>query len=180
MRAFQTAVTQLARLLALVAGLAISLMVLQTCADVVMSRLFNRPIEGNMEIVSSYYMVMLVFLPLALVELRHEHINADLFVRMMPRGVQRVLYAFGCLVSIAFFGVLFWQTLQDAIQAFQIDELIMGAIYIHVWPAKLLLPIGFFAILLAVVSNLMRNLLDPTFEPTPPDPEREEEPVVII
>ncbi len=170
MRALQSLIWRFANGLALVAGAGLVLMVLQTCADVVLSRLFQWPIEGNMEVVSNYYMVMLVFLPLALVELRHEHINADLFVRMLPRGLQRVLYGVGCLVSLGFFGVLFWQTLQDAMGSLRIGELIMGAVYLPVWPAKFLLPIGFLAILLAFVLHFIRNLVDPAFEPVPADP----------
>ena len=170
MQTFDYLTRQTARLLALIAGISLLLMMLQTVADVIMSRIFQHPIEGNLEIVSAYHMVLVVFLPLAVVELRHEHINADLFVRVLPAAVQRAIYVFGCLVSLIFFGALFWQTGQDAIEAWRIDEVLMSSVYVLIWPAKFTLPIGFFAIMLAIVLHIVKAITDPDFDPTPPDP----------
>lgn len=169
-RAFERVVGLLARALALVAGAGVLLMLLQTVLDVIMGRVFGRPIEGNLEIISVYHMVVVVFLPLALVELRHEHINADLFVRMLPAPARRAIYAFGCLISLGFFGALAWQTGIDAIEAWRIDEVMMGSVYVPLWPAKFALPIGFAAIELAVLLHLLKTLSDPVFEPIPPEP----------
>ena len=106
MHRFETAIRRLGNALAIVAGIALLLMMIQTVTDVAMGHLFGSPIEGSLEIISAYYMVMVVFLPLAMVELRHEHINADLFVRMLPKRLQRVIYVFGGLVCLAFFRML--------------------------------------------------------------------------
>src|SRR5690606_4638954 len=111
MRLLEKIISTIAFALALIAGVSLMLMMLQTVVDVLMNNFAGAPIEGNLEIISAYHMVLVVFLPLAYVELRHEHINADLVVRLMPRGLQRSVYVFGCLVSLAFFGALTWQTL---------------------------------------------------------------------
>ncbi|MDF2765458.1 MAG: Tripartite ATP-independent periplasmic transporter, DctQ component, partial [Rhodospirillales bacterium] len=74
----ERAIWGLAYAFALVAGVSIVLMMLQTVTDVFMTNVFGRPIEGNLEISSIYHMVLVVFLPLALVELRHENISADI------------------------------------------------------------------------------------------------------
>ena len=118
-------------------------------------------------------MVLVVFLPLAYVELRHEHINADLFVRLMPVRVRRVVYVFGALVSVAVFGILAWQTLLDAINSWSIDEVIMGSIYVVVWPSKMSLPFGFLAIVLVLLLHIWKAITDPDFNPVPADPESE-------
>ncbi len=173
MRAFESVVGWLARVLALGAGAGVSLMLLQTVLDIIMGRVFGRPIEGNLEIVSVYHMVIVVFLPLALVELRHEHINADLFVRMLPPPAQRAIYAFGCLISLGFFGALAWQTAIDAVEAWRIDEVMMGSVYVPLWPAKFALPLGFAAIELAVLLHLVKTLVDPAFEPVAQGPQDE-------
>lgn len=170
MRAFSAVVRWIAQALALLGGVALVLMMLQTVADLLMSRLFDSPIEGNLEVVSAYHMVLVVFLPLAIVELRHEHINADLFVRMLPSSLQRAIYVGGCLLSLAFFGVLGWQTLLDAMQAREINEVMMGSAYVSIWPAKFALPIGFFAIELAVMVQILKALTDPEFNPQPDGP----------
>jgi TRAP-type C4-dicarboxylate transport system permease small subunit len=154
--------------LAILAGLCLFLMMLQIVIDVVLKFIFNAPIEGNLEVVSFYYMVGVVFLPLAMVELRHEHINVDLFVQMLPKRGRSYVYAFGCVVSLVFFGILAYQTCLDAIHATRINEIMMGSIYVTVWPSRWFLPAGFILIWLAVAIHAIRALRDPlVFDPTP-------------
>src|SRR5262245_27457380 len=62
---------------------AAALMMIQISADVVFKFLFGRPITATIEIVSTYYMVALVFLPLAFVDRTSGHISADLLTRAM-------------------------------------------------------------------------------------------------
>jgi TRAP-type C4-dicarboxylate transport system permease small subunit len=171
MHFFETAVRRLAYALAFVAGISLLLMMLQTVLDVVMNNFFGAPIEGNLIITSVYHMVLVVFLPLALVEMRHEHINADLMVRLLPIRLQKLIYIFGALVSIGFFGVLMWQTLLDAIKSWEINEVVMGSIYVLIWPAKFALPAGFLAIILVLLLHVWQCIMDPGFDPTPSAPE---------
>lgn len=159
--------------LVFISGISLILMMLQTVADILLNNFFGAPIEGNLEVISSYHMVLVVFLPLAYVELRHEHINADLFVRLMSPRLQRVIYVFGALVSCCFFFALGWQTLLDAINSYQINEVIMGSVYVTIWPAKLALPLGFTAIFLVLLLNIWQAIFDPNFDPTPESPESE-------
>lgn len=160
----------LATLLAAIAAAAVLLMLGQTVLDVAMANLAGRPIPGNLEIISLYHMVVLVFLPLAFVEMRHEHIAVDLVVRLMPRPAQRAVLVSSYLVSAVFFAVLFYQTLLDALASWRLGEITMGAIYVTVWPAKFALPAGFLAILLMVLLHAWKAATDPGFEPVPPDP----------
>ncbi len=158
--------------LAILGGVCVLLMMTQIVLDVALSYLFNIPIPGNLQIVSAYYMVGVVFLPLALVELRREHIAADFFVQMLPKRMQSYIYAGGCLVSAAFFGILAYQTLLDAIGATRSGEMMMGNIYVTIWPARWALPVGFFVILLAVLIHGWRAVRDPEgFNPDPESPQ---------
>lgn len=166
----------LAMLLAALGAAAVLLMLLQTVADVAMANFAGRPIPGNLEIISLYHMVALVFLPLAFVEMRHEHISVDLVVRLLPRGAQRVILVMSYLVSAAFFSLLFYQTLLDALASWRLGEITMGAIYVTVWPAKFALPAGFLAILLMVLLHAWRAATDPGFEPVPADPVTADDP----
>ena len=154
--------------LTILGGLCLVLMMLQITVDVGLKYIFNSPIEGNLEVVSFYYMVGVVFLPLAMVELRHEHINVDLFILMMPKRMRVYVYVFGCVVSLIFFGVLTYQTFLDAVHATRITEIMMGSIYVTIWPSRWTLPIGFTFIGLAIVVHAIRALREPeTFDPTP-------------
>ncbi|WP_205042023.1 TRAP transporter small permease [Rhodoligotrophos defluvii] len=152
------------------AGISLILMMLQVVADVLLINLGYGRIEGSLEIVSIYYMVAVVFLPLALVELRHEHISVDLVVQLLPKPLQRAVYIFACILSAIFFGVLGWQTLLDAVNSYRINELMMGAIYVTIWPARFLLPVGFFTLVLVMLAHAVRAVLEPAFQPVPDTP----------
>lgn len=158
-------------LLMAVAAAALMLMMVQMTIDVFMRNFFSRPIEGSLEIVSVYHMVAVVFLPLALVERRHEHITVDLLVQNLHGGIRRALNVFGYLVCAVFCAVFTYQTLVDALRAFETGEILMSSIYITVWPAKFLLPIGFSLMFVQVLLHAWQAATDPHFEPTPDAPD---------
>lgn len=161
-------VERLSWLLMGLAGVALTLMMVQMVVDVIMRNLFNRPIEGSLEIVSVYHMVAVVFLPLALVERRHEHISVDLLVSNLSAGVRRVLMVVGYLLAAIFFGILAHQTLIDAIEAYQKGEILMSSILVTIWPAKFMLPAGFGLMCAQCVLHIWKSITDPDFDPTPP------------
>ncbi|MGM0561134.1 MAG: TRAP transporter small permease [Pseudomonadota bacterium] len=170
----ENAIRALSNGLTFLAGIALLLMMGQMVLDVFLTYFFNKPIEGNLEVVSIYHMVAVVFLPLAMVELRHEHIHVDLVVRWLPQWMQRVIYIFGSLISAAFFAILAYQTWLDALKSYRIDEIVMGAVYVTIWPAKFILPFSFLLIMLVVLLHAWKALIDPHFDPTPAAPETED------
>lgn len=140
------------------AGLAMVLMMLHITVEVGGRYFFNARMVGTLEVVSFYYMVILVFLSFGYVESRHEHIRVDLFVQMMPAPVQLLLYIFACLLGLWFFGMLFWQSLQDAVSAMGRNERAMANFRFYLWPARWALPIGFASLCLAILSNLLISI----------------------
>lgn len=161
----------LANGLTLLAGIALLLMMGQMVLDVFLTYFFRKPIEGNLEVVSIYHMVAVVFLPLAMVELRHEHIHVDLVVRWLPQVVQRMIYILGSLISATFFAILAYQTWLDALKSYRMDEIVMGAVYVTIWPAKFILPFSFLLIMLTVLLHAWKALIHPDFDPSPEAPE---------
>ncbi len=140
-------IEKIASALTFVALISLFLMMLQTVADVLATNFFRSPIAGNLEFISFYHMVLVVFLPLAFVDLRQEHITVDLFYLTLPEWLQRVVLVIGYLASAAFFAILTCRTGQDAWRSYQIDEVTMAAVYVTIWPAKTALPVGFAGIL---------------------------------
>lgn len=136
----------------------LALMMLHVTADVLGRFLFNAPIIGTLETVSYYYMVGAIFLPLALVERRGEHIRVDLFTQRLPRRVQLVLYLLACAAGLAFVGMLFWQSMTDALRSTARGETIMSNFLFYVWPARWFLPLGFGAMALAILLNAVKAL----------------------
>ncbi len=140
------------------ACLVIVMMMLHITLDVSVRYFFNAQIVGTLEWVSFYYMVALVFLSLGYVEMKNEHIRVDLFAKLMPAKAQFALYVLACLLGLLFFGMLFWQTLSDALAATQRGEEAMSNFQFLIWPARWALPIGFGGMLLAVLGNLLRAI----------------------
>ncbi len=140
------------------ACLVMLLMMLHITLDVGVRYFLNGQIVGTLEWVSFYYMVALVFLSFGYVEFKNENIRVDLFAQMMPKQVQLSLYIFAGLLGLVFFGMLFWQTLLDAIGATQRGEEAMSNFQFFIWPARWALPIGFAGALLAVIANLLRAI----------------------
>ena len=143
--------------LAFVGGVAVVLMMLHICADVIAKYAFNSPIPGTLEIVSNYYMVAVVFLPLALVERRNAHISVEILSQHLPSRCQAFLVGVVSLVSICFYAMFFWQSLEDAVAKYEIGEYIRGQIRIVNWPSRFLLPIGVAAIILILAWKSVRG-----------------------
>lgn len=139
-------------------GLAMLVMMLHITLDVGIRYFFNGQIVGTLEVVSFYYMVILVFLALGYVENHSENIRVDLFAQMMPQRAQFALYILACLAGLVFFGMLFWQTLHDAISATRRGEDAMSNFTFIIWPARWALPLGFAGVFLATVSNLLKSV----------------------
>ena len=158
----------LSAVVAVGAGACLTLMMIQTVADVIAKYAFNFPILGNLEVIAYYYMTAVVFLPLAIAELRHEHINLDLAVRHLPIRWRNRLFALTTLLAAAFFALLAYQTFRDAVASTMRGEILMGSAIIIVWPAKWFLPIGFALGALALLVNTAKALAMPSeFDPTP-------------
>jgi len=132
------------------------LMAVHISVDVVLRLLFGGAFPGTIEVVSFYYMVCAVFLPLAFVERRGEHIEVDAFVNLLPIGIQRILYCVSCLVGFSYFGALSWQSLLDAIAATQNRQTAMANFTFYIWPARWALVVGFMAACLAILANLCK------------------------
>ena len=46
----------------------------------------------------------------------------------------------------------------------EINEIIIGAHYITIWPARFALPVGFFTVMLATLLHLWKTIADPDFD----------------
>lgn len=121
----------------IIGSILLGLMVLHTTFDVAMTYLANHPVEGTVEIVSRYYMVAIVFLPLAFIQAADKHIVAELFSEKMS-GRQRQLCQCVTWVLMAAFGLaLAWQCGQEAMRMTAINEQFQTSTYfLPTWPSR--------------------------------------------
>jgi TRAP-type C4-dicarboxylate transport system permease small subunit len=141
--AVEAALGFVSRAFAVVAGVTVLLMMLHVTTDVLTKYLLNMPVVGTLEIVSHYYMVAAIFLPLAAVERRRGHLFVELFTaRLGPRAILG-LDATGCILGVFFAGAITWMSTIEALRRTRSGEIIDAVYYtIPIWPTRWLVPLG--------------------------------------
>lgn len=157
MQRFERVLDALTNVLVFVSGIAICLMAVQIAADVAGRYLFRAPLPGTVEFVARYYMVILVFLPLALVQRRDGNFVAGLFTDHLPGPIKRRLIAVTQLAMAAVAGLLAWCGVSAAEYATRTGEQVQpGLFIIYTWPGRWLVPLGFGLMALQALVNAIR------------------------
>ena len=141
----------------LVAASALIAMLVHINLDVLGRYLFNAPLPMTIEVVSSYYMVAVVFLPLASVEWHDGHITVDVLAQFFGARADRVLLAAVTVVAAAYFAALAWRSALTAIDKFRIGEFAMGTAVLVTWPTRFLVPVGCAMIALVLLLKVVRQ-----------------------
>lgn len=152
------AIALLTDALTALACLAAVLMMLHITLDVVM-RLAGHPIPATVTIVPHYYMLPIIFLPLAMVERKDAHITVEVVAQLLPRLVQKVLAVLAWVVTAGVFGILFWQTWIDAVQKTAVGTFVMELNWkIPLWASYWFLPVGLGAVILVLIYRVVQTL----------------------
>jgi TRAP-type C4-dicarboxylate transport system permease small subunit len=123
-------------------GVALVLIMVHVNLDVMLRYLLGAPLSGTIEIVSYYYMIALVFLPLAAVEKRNGHISVELLSQNLSDRHQRLLIGLVSLVSAGYFGLLAWRLWVDAVEKAEVGETYTGSLSLPIWPPRFFMPLG--------------------------------------
>jgi TRAP-type C4-dicarboxylate transport system permease small subunit len=87
-----------------IAGVAVMIMMLLTCADVVL-RLFGHPIPGTYELIGFLGAILISF-SMAYTSIERSHIAVEILVERLPRRVQSALEGIISLISCFLFGII--------------------------------------------------------------------------
>lgn len=136
------------------------LLVTHVALDVLLSRVINQPIKYTIEISSFYYMVAVVFLPLASVERRGEHINVDFIVAVLPSGPRRIVGTITSLLGAAVAAFVSYRTAIDAFKSTLSGEIVMGTGFLVIWPARWILPISFALLAISMIVGALARSTD--------------------
>jgi TRAP-type C4-dicarboxylate transport system permease small subunit len=151
---------RLAEGLASIGMLAMLLMAFHVGINIAYRWATGRDIEMTLEIVTYYYMVALVYLPMAFIDRAGGHIVADLFSQFLPRRVVAYMDVVFRVLLAAFFGVLFWVTVRDAVERFG-EEAVMSAFGpFEVWPSRWSVPVGFGLACVYTVVLALKQLVE--------------------
>lgn len=161
LQAVDTATYWFSKILLAFSALAVIVMASHVTADVLGRTLLSRPITGTTEIVSFYYMVAAVCLPLAYVELRDEHITVDLLYLSLPLWMKKGVFVFSCLATAGFFAIFAYQSWFVALRSMASGEIVMGSALIQIWPSRFFLPAGFGLLTFAALLRAVKAIVTP-------------------
>ena len=122
--------------------IALATMMLHITLDVACRTFISAPLPGTLSIVSHYYMVPVVYLPLAMVERIDAHITVDILYQHLPATVQRWQNILVQLLAAIYFGALTWLSAGDAWESMLEGDVEMGQLALLIWPARFILPFG--------------------------------------
>lgn len=161
---------KLSRFLMIASIILAGAMMLHVSLDVLLSLFIAEPLPATVEIVSSYYMVALVFLPLGFVELKNEHIHVDVIHSHLPDLGKTILDVFALTLSTIYLGIMTYQTWFDALEKFEVGEYSMGMVSIALWPGRFFVPIGCGIMTAVLLLKLIRRpFTDADMAPEPSD-----------
>lgn len=159
MRILFSLVSRFSTLSALFAGIVMFTMMAQISLDVMLKYCCSMPIPGTLVMVSSYYMAALIFLPLGIVTRDEMHLEVELFTQGLGPRKLAFFKAMGCLVGLAYVGVMLVQGVEEAIYKTQIREIWETATrHMDVWPARWFFPLGCLLMELFLLLHLIRHL----------------------
>jgi TRAP-type C4-dicarboxylate transport system permease small subunit len=111
-------------------------------ADVLGRVLFNAPVKGTPEIVSTS-IVIICFLQAGFAIRSGGMLNVDAVVKRFSPGMQSWMVALGALLGAGFFGFLCWGSIEPAIHAWVSNEFEgEGALRVPSWPTRFVMVIG--------------------------------------
>jgi TRAP-type mannitol/chloroaromatic compound transport system permease small subunit len=128
-------------------------------ADVVGTQFFDTPVPGALELTEST-MVLIVFGALAYAQIGRAHIRVELLYGVMGPRAKSFMEFTTHIVALAFFALLAWQGIGEALYSWEIREATMGTVRFPLYFARWLLVFGtallVVQLLLDVISDLGR------------------------
>lgn len=119
-------------------------MMLHICSDVIARTVFDVSVPATLEMVTRYYMLMLVLLPLAWVERKRFMIAVEAFSGVFGELGIRVVDVLVAIICIGVYAVLTVSTWSKAVEQFDVGAYIIALdTQIIVWPGYFALPFGF-------------------------------------
>lgn len=150
----------IAKAFAYLATVVIVVLTLHVCLDVSSRYLLNLPLPGTTEMVARYYMIGVVFLPLAYCQIRRQHFHATLFEAQLPRRWIVRVDGIHDLVTCLLAALYAYASALGAYDATLIGERVQTAFYpLLTWPSRWFVPIGCAVLSLVAALQFIASLV---------------------
>lgn len=155
--AFLRLIDMSARVLAIVAALALLLLAVNVLVDVTGRAAFNKPYTGTLEMTSYWWMPTLTLLAFAYTEMRQEHIKVTILLDILPPVMRRVVEGTFGLLATGLLVMLAWHGLSEALEAAEYGQTTSSSPPLPIWPFKFLAPFGILALALQTAATSYRH-----------------------
>jgi TRAP-type C4-dicarboxylate transport system permease small subunit len=136
-------------------------MCLHVAAGIIARGAFSATLDGTVEIVSHFYMVIVAFVPWAYVQHKGEHVSVDILLAVLPKRVNQIFRLLANLITLVILSYFAWALFDMAIRQTGLGELVeAGTMDIPVWPARWLAVLGVVAMLCVLVVQILQPRKD--------------------
>jgi TRAP-type C4-dicarboxylate transport system permease small subunit len=147
-------------ILASIAGIAVALLMVHVTADVIARAVLRSTFPGTIIVVSNYYMIFLVCLPLAFVERRDAHISVDVATNLMPKRVTLPLFGWTYLFTAVVFGLVAYGSWVEAMVQYRAGKFALEqGISFPTWIGYFSVPLGYGMGTIYAILKFVRFLI---------------------
>jgi TRAP-type C4-dicarboxylate transport system permease small subunit len=136
--------------------IAVLLMILITCVDVIGAKLFLRPVFGAIDIVMIAQLIAITFAAAATL-LAGRHVQVEFFMMMLPKKPQAIVDAFVHLVGLGLFALMFWRLMLYA-RTLQITGEVSSTARIPLHYFAYGVALSFIPVCLILIYNLIQSI----------------------
>ncbi|MDX9746370.1 MAG: TRAP transporter small permease [Syntrophales bacterium] len=148
-------VHQAARSISMFSGIVVMMMMLLTCADVIL-RFFGHPIPGTYELVG-FFGALVISFAMAYTSVERSHIAVEIFFERLPRRVQVFLEGAVTSVSLALF-VIITRQCQIYAQDMKHSGEVSLTLGIPVYPVVAGIAVGCAFLCLALLFDIAKSI----------------------
>ena len=132
--------------------------VLISAANATIRKVFNYSSNAYLEV--QWYLFSLIFLFLAgYTLLNNEHVRIDIVTGRMSARVRAGIDIFGTLFFLLPMAILImWLSWPVFVDAYVRGEVSTNAGGLTIWPARLMVPVGFFLLIVQAISELIKRV----------------------
>ncbi len=132
--------------------------VLISAANATVRKLFNYSSNAYLEI--QWYLFSMIFLFCAGYTMKHnEHVRIDIITARFSAKVRAGIDIFGTLFFLLpMAGLILWLSWPVFVDAYTRNEVSTNAGGLVIWPARLMVPVGFFLLIVQALSELIKRV----------------------
>jgi TRAP-type C4-dicarboxylate transport system permease small subunit len=144
------------RVMLYISAISTFILMLLTTADAGGRYIFNRPITGAYEVSTNYLMIAAIFMAVSFGYRQGAYLRVTLLTDHLRGKVKVVINTFVQIVSVLYGFMLVLATYRQALRTFEMHTTLSSLDFIPVGPAYVIVPVGLFAMSLAMLVDIPR------------------------